>query len=270
MGKIFMRYLLSFFLVLAFATGAAAAGSNEPVCIQCHDSEMMKPELRKIPGEWRQSWHYQNGVACNDCHGGDPTDAAMAMSPQRGFVGTPTYQAVPEFCGKCHIGILKNYLESGHGKALKASGLGPNCVTCHGSHGIQKASIDIINEQRCTQCHSYERARVMKQALFSTEKKIRDIDNALKKLQSQGIYTEEEDRALFRTEAEFRTLFHTVDVSLVQQKTDGFIQQLDALQQEVDALFAELQSRRNFSGFLLLLFVGTSVAAYLLAKTYMR
>jgi hypothetical protein len=194
----------------------------------------------------------------------------MAMSPQRGFVGTPTYQAVPEFCGKCHIGILKNYLESGHGKALKASGLGPNCVTCHGSHGIQKASIDIINEQRCTQCHSYERARVMKQALFSTEKKIRDIDNALKKLQSQGIYTEEEDRALFRTEAEFRTLFHTVDVSLVQQKTDGFIQQLDALQQEVDALFAELQSRRNFSGFLLLLFVGTSVAAYLLAKTYMR
>jgi nitrate/TMAO reductase-like tetraheme cytochrome c subunit len=270
MGKIFMRCLLSFFLVLAFATGATAAGSNEPVCIQCHDSEMMKPALRKIPGEWRQSWHYQNGVACNDCHGGDPTDAAMAMSPQRGFVGAPKYQAVPEFCGRCHIGILKNYLESGHGKALKASGRGPNCVTCHGSHGIQKASIDIINEQRCTQCHSYERARIMKQALFSTEKKIRDIDNALKKLKSQGIYTEEEDRALFRTEAEFRTLFHTVDVSLVQQKTDGFIQQLDALQKKEDALFAELQSRMNFSGFLLLLFVGTGVAAYLLAKTYLR
>jgi nitrate/TMAO reductase-like tetraheme cytochrome c subunit len=260
-----MRYLCSFFLVLALATAAEAAG-NEPVCIQCHDSDMMKPEFRKIPGEWRQSWHYQNGVACNDCHGGDPIDAALAMSPQRGFVGTPKYQQVPEFCGKCHVGILKNYLESGHGRALKASGSGPNCVTCHGSHGIQKASIDIINDQRCTQCHTYDRARIMKQALFATEKKIQDIDNALKKLSSHGIYTEEEGKSLFRIEAEFRTLFHTVDVSLVQQKTDGFMQQLEAVQKKVDALFAELQSRRNFSGFLLLLFAGMGVVLFFIAR----
>ena len=262
-----MRYLLSFFLILALATVAAAAG-NEPVCIQCHDSDMMKPEFRKIPGEWRQSWHYQNNVACNDCHGGDPIDADLAMSPQRGFVGTPKYQQVPEFCGKCHVGILKNYLESGHGRALKASGSGPNCVTCHGSHGIQKASIDIINDQRCTQCHTYDRARIMKQALFATEKKIRDIDNALQKLSSQGIYTEEEGKSLFRIEAEFRTLFHTVDVSLVQQKTDGFVQQLDVVQKKADALFAELQSRRNFSGFLLLLFAGMGIVLFFIAKDF--
>jgi nitrate/TMAO reductase-like tetraheme cytochrome c subunit len=254
--------------MLAWATVAAAQAGNEPVCIQCHDSDAMKPAFRQIPGEWRQSWHNQNGVSCNDCHGGDPTDAAMAMSPQRGFVGTPKYREVPEFCGKCHIGILKNYIESGHGKALKASGRGPNCVTCHGSHGIQKANIDIINEQRCSQCHTYERARTMKQALFETEQKIRVIETGLKKLSSQGIYTAEEDKALFRTEAEFRTLFHTVDVSLVKEKTDGFARKLDGLQNKVDSLFAELQSRRNFSGFLLLLFAGTGVAVYLLAKTY--
>lgn len=264
-----MRYALTCFLALALATVSAAAGNNEPVCIQCHDSEMMqKPELRKIPGEWRQSRHYQNGVACNDCHGGDPVDAAMAMSPKRGFVGAPKYQKVPEFCGKCHIGILKNYLESGHGKALKASGSGPNCVTCHGSHAIQKATIDIINEERCTQCHSYDRARAMKQALFVTEKKIRDIDHALKQLTAKGIYTGEQDKALFRTEAEFRTLFHTVDVDRVQQKTDGFLEQFDALQKKVDALFQELRSRRNFSGLVLLLLVGLGVVAFLLSKTY--
>jgi len=261
-----MRYLLSCFFVLALATAAAAA-TGDPVCIQCHDSDMMKPEFRKIPGEWRQSWHYQNGVSCNDCHGGDPADAAMAMSPQRGFVGTPTYQAVPEFCGKCHIGILKNYLESGHGKALKASGSGPNCVTCHGSHGIQKANIDIINDQRCTQCHTYDRARIMKQALFATEKKIRDLETALKKLSSEGMYTEKEGKALFRTEAEFRTLFHTVDVDRVKEKTDGFMQDLNDLQNKVDALFVELQSRKNFSGFLLLVFAGIGVVVFLLAKT---
>ncbi len=262
-----MRSLLAGILFIMLAATAHAA-LPEPICIQCHDSDMMKPEFRKIPAEWRQSWHYQNGVACNDCHGGDPVDAAMAMSPQRGFVGAPKYQAVPEFCGKCHVGILKNYLESGHGRALKASGRGPNCVTCHGSHNIQKASIDIINDQRCTQCHTYERAKAMKQALFETEQKIRGLENALKKLSAEGIYTEEEGKSLFRTEAEFRTLFHTVDVSLVHQKTEGYLQQLDTIQKKVDSLFAELQSRRNFSGLLLLLFGGMAVLAYLIAKTY--
>lgn len=255
-------------LILAFAAAGRAAENREPVCIQCHDSDMMKPEFRKIPAEWRQSWHYQNGVACNDCHGGDPVDAAMSMSPQRGFVGTPKYQAVPEFCGKCHVGILKNFIESGHGKALKASSSGPNCVTCHGAHAVQRASIDIINEQRCTQCHTYDRARTMKQALFTTEQKIGDIRNSLKKLSSQGIYTGEEDKELFRTEAEFRTLFHTVDVSLVKQKTDGFREKLDAIRNKADALFAELRSRRNFSGLLLLLFAGSAIVVFLLARTY--
>jgi nitrate/TMAO reductase-like tetraheme cytochrome c subunit len=263
-----MRYSLAFCLMLAWATVAAAQTGSEPVCIQCHDAEMMKPAFRKIPAEWRQGWHHQNGVSCHDCHGGDPTDAAMAMSPQRGFVGTPKYQGVPEFCGKCHVGILKNYIESGHGKALKASGSGPNCVTCHGAHDIQKANIDIINEQRCSQCHSYERARTMKQALFTTERKIQDIEHALKKLSSQGIYTAEEVKALFRTEAEFRTLFHTVDVSLVQEKTDDFVRLLDILQNKVDSLFVELRSRRNFSVVLMLLFAGAGIVVYLLAKTY--
>ncbi len=262
-----MRYLIAGCFLLILASSVQAA-NQEPVCIQCHDSDAMKPAFRKIPEEWRLSWHYQNGVACNDCHGGDAADAAMAMSPERGFVGTPKYQEVPGFCGKCHVGILKNYLESGHGKALKASGRGPNCVTCHGSHNIQRANIDIINEQRCTQCHTYERARIMKQALFETERKIRDIEKALKKLSSQGMYTLEEDKMLFRTEAEFRTLFHTVDVSLVKEKTDGFALQLDMLQNRVDSLFAELQSRKNFSGLLMLLFAGAGVVVYLLAKTY--
>jgi nitrate/TMAO reductase-like tetraheme cytochrome c subunit len=264
----YMRYLSAFILVLALTAAGRAAENQEPVCIQCHDSGMMKPAFRSIPGEWRQSWHNKNGVACHDCHGGDPADAAMAMSPLRGFVGAPRYQDVPEFCGKCHIGILKNYMESGHGKALKASGRGPNCVTCHGSHGIQKAGIDIINEQRCTQCHTYERASIMKQALFATEQKIGDIRNALKKLSSQGVYTGEEDKALFRTEAEFRTLFHTVDVSLVKEKTDGFHDQLNAIQKKADAFFTELRSRRNFSGLLLFLFAGAGVVVYLLARTY--
>lgn len=240
---------------------------EESVCIECHTSDTMKRSLLKIPQEWKTSVHYDNNVSCHNCHGGDPKDATMAMSPERGFVGVPTYVKVPEFCGKCHVGILKNYLESGHGRALKANGGGPNCVLCHGSHAIQKASIDIINEKRCTQCHSYERARTMKQALFLTELKISEISRDLKKLKDAGVYTAEEDRTLFSTAAEFRTLFHSVDVSLIKKRTDYYLNKLQPIEAKIQRMFRELAFRRNFSAFLFLVFLGMAVSLLLLYKT---
>ncbi len=266
-----MRLVLSSFLFLVLSStvteAKAADREEENVCIACHASEAMKPAMRKIPEEWKKSWHYENDVSCHDCHGGDPKDAAMAMSPDRGFVGAPRYGQVPEFCGKCHAGILKYYMESGHGKALKVSGTGPNCITCHGSHDIRKADIDIINEERCTQCHSYDRARVMKQALFLTEKKIKEIERDIDKLKNQGVFTEEEDKTLFSTTAEFRTLFHSVDVSLIKARTDEFVQKLGRVEKKMQEIFSELGFRRNFSALLFLLFGAMAVALFLLSKT---
>ncbi len=246
----------------------AVEQAERSACIECHASEVMRPEFLNIPKEWKMSLHYENNVSCHACHGGDPEDASMAMSPQRGFIGAPKYTAVPQFCGKCHIGILKNYLESGHGKALKATGSGPNCVTCHGSHNIQKATIDIINEQRCTQCHSYERAKIMKQALFLTEKKIRDIENDIKKLRAGGVFTEDEEKTLFSTHAEFRTLFHTVDVSLVKERTDEFLKKLSLIEDRTRGIFKELRFRKNLSVFFMLVFIGMAAVIFLLSKTY--
>lgn len=246
----------------------AGEQAESNVCLECHDSEVMKkPELRKIPEEWKKSWHYEHNVSCQDCHGGDPKDAAMAMSPQRGFAGSPKYNQVPDFCGKCHAGILKQYIESGHGKALRASGSGPNCVTCHGSHAIQKADIDIINEQRCTQCHSYERAKEMKQALFLTEKKIKGIEDELAILKVGGVFTEQEDATLFSTAAEFRTLFHSVDVSLIKKKTDEFSEKLGKIEAKARKTSRELVFRKNFSAFFFLLFACMSAVLFLLSKT---
>jgi nitrate/TMAO reductase-like tetraheme cytochrome c subunit len=262
-----MKRAVVIFAALALAPPGFAA---ETVCLECHDSAIMRIEYQKIPGEWRTSWHAQNEVSCHDCHGGDPKDAAMAMSPQRGFVGTPKEREVPQFCGKCHIGILNHYLESGHGKALKKTGAGPNCVTCHGAHDVQKARIDIIDEKRCSRCHSYERAKIMKQALFATEKEIQEIEEDLKKLKGEGMYTEEEDKILFRTVAEFRTLFHTVDVSLVQKKTAGFAGQLGEIKKKTRELFGEIDSRRNFATLLIILFLGMAVVSYLLSRAYRK
>lgn len=252
-----------------FLTKPWAGGQiEEDVCLDCHSSDKMKPEFLSITNAWKASWLAQNNVSCHDCHGGDTKDASMAMSRQRGFVGTPKYREVPEFCGKCHIGILKNYLESGHGKALRSSGKGPNCVTCHGSHNIQKANIDIINERLCTKCHSYERAKIMKQALFITEKKIGELDRDIKKLKTEGVFTEEEEKALFSTQAEFRTLFHTVDASLVKERTDEFLNRLNFIEKKLQKIFGELHYRKNFSAFLMLLFIGLGIVVFLISRTH--
>jgi hypothetical protein len=289
LGEILMRCILSFCIVLSLAT-VTMAGYRETfeqeflskpwggetaevdVCIGCHASETIDPKIKDIPQKWEMSIHYQHNVSCHDCHGGDPKDPAMSMSPQRGFVGAPKYRDVPEFCGKCHVGILRNYLESGHGKALKSSGKGPNCVTCHGSHKeeqyIQKAHIDIINERLCSQCHSYERAKIMKQALFLTEKKISELDRSLRELRHEGIYTADEEKALFSTEAEFRALFHTVDVNLVKDRTDEFTKRLTAIEKKIQNTFSEVKFRRNFSAFLMLLFAGLGVVVMMISRTY--
>lgn len=244
----------------------AGEQGEEDACIECHSSEKMKPAFRNITEEWRASWHALNKISCHDCHGGDTKDAVMSMSRQRGFVGTPKYAEVPDFCGKCHNGILKSYLDSGHGKALKVSGKGPNCVACHGSHNIRKASIDIISEQRCSKCHSYERAKVMKQALFLTEKKIEELENKFKQLRAEGVFDEEGQKTLFSTQSEFRALFHTVDVSLVKDRTDEFTKKLSVLEKEVQDTFKELRFRRNFSAFVMLLFAGMGVVLFVLIR----
>jgi nitrate/TMAO reductase-like tetraheme cytochrome c subunit len=286
MGEALMRYIFIFLITILMLVSSSFASYREAfekeflfkswggeetevnACIDCHSSDIMKKEFQNVTESWKRSWHYQNNVLCHDCHGGDPKDATMSMSHQRGFIGTPKYTEVPDFCGKCHIGILRNYLESGHGKALQTTGKGPNCVTCHDSHNIQKANIEIINEGRCTKCHTYERAKLMKQALFVTETKLKDIDKELDSLKRDGIYVGNEKGELFSTQAEFRALFHTIDADLVKQRTDDFTQKLNVIDTKIKNAFYELNFRKNFSAFLTLIFIGLSIVVLMLSKTY--
>ena len=237
-------------------------------CIQCHTSDSMDAAMQQLVEDWRESWHAQNNISCHDCHGGAPEDASMSMSHQRGFKGAPQERDIPEFCGTCHIAIMNNYLKSGHGKAFLETGAGPNCDTCHGSHNIQRASMDIINEQLCTKCHTYERAKEMKQALFLVESKLNSIDKDLKHLSLLGIETDSQEKAFFRTHAEFRTLFHSIDVDAIRVKSSEYTEKLEIIESEINESFKMLAFRRNFSAYLFLLFVGLSVVVFLLLKSY--
>jgi nitrate/TMAO reductase-like tetraheme cytochrome c subunit len=237
-------------------------------CIQCHTSDSMNSEMQQLVEDWRESWHAQNNISCHDCHGGAPEDASMSMSHQRGFKGAPQESGIPEFCGACHIAIMNNYLKSGHGKTFLETGAGPNCDTCHGSHNIQQASMDIINEQLCSKCHTYERAKEMKQALFLVESKLNSIGKDLKHLKLLGIATDSQEKAFFRTHAEFRTLFHSIDVDAVRAKSSDYTEKLEIIESEIKESFKMLAFRRNFSAYLFLLFIGLSIVAFLLSKTY--
>jgi hypothetical protein len=253
-------------VLMAQSQQAVAAGADEIVCIQCHS---------KLPGKfgapvklWRGSIHDENGIACNSCHGGDPKDAANAMSPARGFLGAPKEKDIPAFCGRCHVGVLKDYLTSLHGQALGKGG--PNCVTCHGNHQVVKASLELINEKNCSRCHSYTQAETIKGVMAKTEGRIMALDAAIAAFKQKGIDTDILEKSLFAVRNSFRSLFHTVDAARVE--TD--VKRMDAELQKLDERLrhlAELQYKRKLfgafavSGALLL-----ALLLYLLGKTYER
>lgn len=244
------------------------AKGETSACIQCHTSDDMGPEMHEIARQWKNSWHAKNNISCHDCHGGAPEDASMSMMHQRGFKGTPEKVKIPEFCGTCHIAILENYLKSGHGRTICDAAEGPTCVTCHGSHDIQLASMDIINEEHCSKCHTYERAKEMKQALFMVESKLSNVERNLNRLKMLGVDVTDEEKSFFRTHSEFRALFHSIDVLAVREKSSDSTQKLEVIESKLADFFKQLAFRRNFSAYLFLVFVGLSIVVFLLSKSY--
>ena len=134
--------------------------------------------------------HWQKGVRCQDCHGGDPTVLEIKAHQANGdFRAIKSPADVPDFCGRCHSNIeymrhfnpsprtdqLAEYWTSGHGKQLKATeakGGDPKVATCischdqpHGSaadltpHGIRPVNepaspvFHLNVAKTCAKCH---------------------------------------------------------------------------------------------------------------------
>lgn len=244
----------------------ARAQEEETVCIQCHGSQPGR--LGKPVGLWQQSIHAANGISCHSCHGGDPTDFAMAMSPERGFIGVPKEDEIPDFCGRCHVGVKEDYLQSAHGQALGVGG--PQCVTCHGNHHVVAVSPELINPQDCTRCHDYGRADEIKSAVVETDRIISDLEHSLAALHRVGIVTREMQGELFSLRNDFHRLFHSVDVEKVRNQTAGFQQELGKIRDRVTAIEGELRRRKLWGGGVVALLVLGGVLALLLHKTYLE
>ncbi len=238
--------------------------AEDTVCIQCHAGQ--EGRLGEPVEQWRSSVHETNGISCHDCHGGDPTDFAMAMSPERGFVGVPEYTGVPEFCGKCHLGVKEDYLASAHGQALAAGGA--QCVVCHGAHKIQEAHIDLINEEDCSRCHSYERAADVKKVISDTEATLSSLEASVAGLHRVGIDMERIKEDLFAQRNGFRRLFHTVSLEKIQRQKAEFDQGLAATQMQVTDYENAISQRKIIGGGIVLLLLLGGAIALLIRRSY--
>jgi hypothetical protein len=255
--------VLSFFIAGMIAAPEFSE-AQETVCIECHQAQ---PGRLGEPVEaWRGSIHAANGISCHGCHGGDPTDFAMAMSPDRGFLGVPVEKEIPDFCGRCHVGVKEDYLNSAHGQALDAGG--PQCVTCHGNHAVQKATTDLINPQDCTRCHEYGRAEEIKTAVAETDRMITSLGDDLFSLHRLGIATKEKEDRLFSLRNQFHRVFHTVEVEKVRQVTGDIQQKLEEVRSKVEELREDLRQRKIYGVVAVVLLLALSVVAALLRRTY--
>lgn len=240
------------------------AAAEDTVCIQCHGGQ--DGRLGEPVALWRASVHAANGISCHDCHGGDPTDFAMAMTPERGFVGVPEYNQIPDFCGRCHVGVKDDYLESAHGQALDAGG--PQCVICHGNHEIELASIDLINEESCSRCHDYQRAATVKQVISATEATLISLEKSSAGLHRVGFDMERIKEELFAQRNGFRRLFHTVSPEKIKRQTAEFDEGLAATKGQLTSLEDQIGQRKIVGGGVVLLLLLGGCVAWLLRRSY--
>ena len=237
---------------------------DQTACLQCHEPQPGRGGAPVKP--WRTSVHAENGISCHDCHGGDPKDAANAMSPAHGFLGAPKEVEIPAFCGRCHVGIKADYLQSAHGKALGHGG--PTCVTCHGSHDIKKAALDLINEKSCSRCHPYERAAKIRGAMQEVEGLIVVIDRNIQQFKKTGVDTESYEKALFATRNKYHSLFHDVDTGKVVADSGSIKRELDKINAGLKNIEAAQHTRKLIGEAVVGLSLLAALLFYLLRKTY--
>ena len=158
-------------LLLGLATGVSGNVNN---CMTCHaEFEDDSGPSHKIT----RDIHFEKGLGCVDCHGGDATLEDMDDVRQvKGYQGVPTHTEVPQFCARCHSdgaymrqhnpGLptdqLDKYKTSVHGQRLygKKDNKVANCVSCHSVHEIGNAKMPHSSTHplnlpfTCGHCHA--------------------------------------------------------------------------------------------------------------------
>jgi len=252
--------------VLSFGWAPAEAAFQVPLknsCIDCH-RDLANERLSRPVILWAASVHGEVGNTCDGCHGGDPNDPTeKAMSDGKQFYLGPQEEEVTGFCGKCHQELSEYFKESAHW----ATGM-QNCIQCHGTHTVQRISLEIIDPEKCGACHEYESADKLKTVLLDLHDRFHNSQEKLKAI--RGLPTqplEEELDQVWNQLRQVRMVSHTFDMTRVEKKAE----EVRALMIPVDVEIARLEGMgrdRTILGWALVaLFSALSMATFLYNRT---
>lgn len=119
-------------------------------CGACHEEMMAHYESSEHARALLKSGLTVAAPSCASCHG--KHDIREMADP----AATTHHAKTPETCGKCHAGILREWSESAHGKALASDKKGPVCSTCHSPHAIKRPDSAAVRHKMsdgCGNCH---------------------------------------------------------------------------------------------------------------------
>ncbi|MDP1900283.1 MAG: cytochrome b/b6 domain-containing protein [Rubrivivax sp.] len=119
-------------------------------CGACHEKMMANYEHSAHAHALLKSGLVKGSPSCSSCHG------KHDIRPKKDAAATTSHAKIPETCGSCHSGVLREWEQSAHGASWKKGGDGPVCSSCHEPHDIQRADTagvrgDVVD--RCGNCH---------------------------------------------------------------------------------------------------------------------
>jgi hypothetical protein len=222
---------------------ASAAGDS---CIACHsDPELMvtNKKLYDYFLRWSSSIHEQEGVSCDDCHGGNPgvSDKNGAHGGELGEAGATSavnFRNIPDTCGECHSDIFEGFRKSEHFERVKnevAKGQqGPTCVTCHGSINVAVLNVTTV-EEICRQCHNEKSDNHPE-----NPRKARGLLNRFLSIHRYYRYI-----TVRGDPAEMKPFFERIDAQLRDLTTTWHSFDLEAIEKKTEAVLGELKAKRK-------------------------
>lgn len=249
-------------LVLSGSARAAFQPEGPNSCYDCHRN-LADERLSHPVTLWSKSVHAEVGNTCDGCHGGDPNDTTLnSMSKENRFYAAPKEEEIGRFCEKCHQELAGNFLTSPHGMAGA-----PTCIDCHGSHTIHRISIDIINPERCTQCHDYEPGEKLKNLLESLHVRFNDARDRISLIKGFPTDPLQDDlEKVWKKLRQVRMISHTFDLSLIEKEVETASASLMPITDEIRRL-NELGRDRMLWGLVsVLVFFGLAILTYLYNK----
>jgi hypothetical protein len=261
--KVLLKIIFSLLLLFPFYSFAQVQNLDEISCKTCH-----KRNARGFSNDV----HYLKGnMICTGCHGGNSKEEQMLESHDTpDWVGRPKPSQIPNFCGRCHKGVLENYSQSPHSSLIKQEpltipGLLPDfsgerewpggwkgCIMCHGVHGIEPHSLELF-ESACSNCHSpgtnaEKLALYLKDKLGEVENSFENIkfevEKAISKkapLHPNVLQKLESGKSMVDMT---RIVQHTLDTKKIEEASISPMKTIKSINESIESAYKDLKYRK--------------------------